>query len=107
MHRIKGDEFCLCKSLQSTFVLQSLENGFINGVLILFPRGQAGHQQDFLVVSCGKDFDIAKGQFILGQGAGFIRAEDIHGGHFLNGFQPSDNRLFFRQQHGAHCHSHG
>ena len=49
---------------------------------------------------------IAQCQFVLGQGAGLVRAQHVHARQFLDGHQPGHNRLFFGQQARADRHRH-
>ena len=50
---------------------------------------------------------IAERQFVLGQGAGLVRAQNVDARQFLDGHQATHDRLFFRQQARADRHRHG
>ncbi len=113
-HRVERLEVGHLKPVQRLVVFQAAENRQIDGVIVIRARRQCGAHDDLLRCNAAQSEGFAERQFVLGQGAGLVRAEHVHAGQLLDGHQPAHDGLFLREetradrhrdrQHRGHCH---
>ena len=105
-------QFCQCWIFR-LFSFNPADNGQIHQILItgLEIAVQIGVAKDPAVVLPVDIQVIFQHNLVLGQGSGFVRAEDIHGPEILDGVQILDNGLLLAHRHctfgKAGGHNHG
>ena len=100
--------------LQGILVLQSAQDGKVDGVVVVRARGQCAVEDDLLRRDIPHAERIAQCELVLCQGAGLVRAQDVDSGQFPDGHELADNGLFPGEsaradrhrdgQHGGHGH---
>ena len=106
VHRVERLEMDHLVAFQGLIVFQTAEHRQVDGVRILRARGQRGVEDDLIGRDAAHAERIAQRQLVLGQGAGLVRAQNVHARQFLDGRQPGHDRLFFGQQARADRHGH-
>ncbi len=78
----------------------------IDGVAVVGLAGERSVQIQRGGVGRSQQQRLAQSELVLRQGAGFVGAQHIHRGQFLDGFQPRDDGLFFGERQRAQRHGH-
>ena len=114
VHRVERLELGDRVIMQSLGVREAAKYREVDGIVVVRAGGQRA------VADHGRRADAVDGergaqrQGILRQGAGLVRAQNVHPGEFLDGHQPAHDGLFLGQQpcpdghrhrqHGGHRH---
>lgn len=102
--RVERDEGRLFEGVQSFGIRQTRHDGEIDGIFIFRLGCEGARKNDIFNGGLAIGEDIAEGEFVLGEGARFVRAENIDAREFLDGFQARDDGFFRGEDFCAQSH---